>query len=591
MIHWRKIFLLLAVLLGLGGYFYFYELRGKEAQKAREEAAKKLFSLKREEIQEIRLRTEKQGITCRKTGGRWELVSPVKAPADPAEIESLLSSLTDLTSERTVEEKPKDLAAYGLQPPQGEVVLKGSRGEQVLRVGSQSPLDSFFYVQKRGNPGVLLASSALQDSLNKGSFDLRDKTVVALSPKEVQKVELAREGLSLTCQRRAGDRWDLVAPLRYRADGEKIQDALEKLRALRVKQFVDEQPQDLARYGLDAPQGRLVLWKEDAKGKSTSQVLRWARQPEGTLYAQRQGAPQVFALDEDFLKALPATVDDWRDPHPFQVAAEEKVERLELGYPEERVVCAREKEDRWRLQSPIQAAASPPEVEALLGKLRALKVQRFVTDTPARLADFGLERPARYVRVWQKGQTLPQTLWLGQEIPEGVYGRIEPGSTVFLLASPEVGALSKRAIDLRDRSFLSFEPSEIGKVALQYPTTRLLLEREGKEAWRLVEPQKQKARHTRVLDLLWEINGLRFKEILTEKGGQESQYGLDRPGITITLWKSSGALVDTLLLGAKDPSKGLVYAKTGSKATVYAVEDKFLIRLPKAAADVAEEKK
>lgn len=591
MIHWRKIFLLASILLALGGYFYFYELRGKEARKAKEETAKKLFSMKKEEVQELRLQKGSQVIVCRKVTGRWELLSPVKAPADSAAVEGLLSSLTDLTAERTVEEKPKDLAAYGLQTPQGEVGLKGSRGEQSLRVGGQSPLDSFLYVQKRGSESVLLTPSALQDSLNKEVYDLRDKTVLAFSPQEVRKMEVTRDALSLSCQRATGDQWELLAPIRYRADGEKIREVLQKVKELKVKQFVEDRPQDLTPYGLNVPRGRLVLWKED-RGKPTSLILLWGKQEGGRIYAQRQGDPQVFALEEDLLKALPATADDWRDPRPFHVTSQEKVEKLELGYPDERVVCAREKEGRWQIQSPVQAAASSPEVEALLVKIKELKAKRFVTDTPSSLAAFGLEKSSRYCRVWQKGQATPQTLWLGQEVPneEGVYGRMEPGSAVFLLASKEVGELSKRSMDLRDRSLFSFEPSEIGKVALQYPSVKLLLERKGEE-WRLLEPQKKKARHTKALDLLWEINGLNFKEILTEKGGQESRYGLDRPQLTITLWKTNGALFDTLLLGTKDPAKGLVYAKTGSKATVYAVEDVFWNKLPKTAAEVAEEKK
>ncbi|MBI1987268.1 MAG: DUF4340 domain-containing protein [Nitrospinae bacterium] len=598
MIHWRKILLLVSILLALGSYLYFYELRGKESRRAKEEAAKKLFSLKKEEVQEVHLQKGSRVIVCRKVSGRWQLVSPLKAPADSGAIEGLLSSLTDLTTERTVEEKPKDLNPYGLQIPQGEVRLKGSRGEQALRVGGQSPLDSFLYVQKRGSSSVLLTSSSLQDSLNKEVYDLRDKTVLAFSPQEVRKVEVIRDALNLSCRRTTGDQWELLTPIRYRADGEKIREALQKLKELKVKQFVEDRSQDLTPYGLNTPQGRLILWKED-RGKPTSQILLWSKQEGGQIYAQHQGegtpsgaGAQVLALDEDLLKALPATADDWRDPRPFQVTSEEKVEKLELGYPDERVICAREKGARWRLQSPVQAAASAPEVEALLGKLKELKVKRFVTDSPSSLAAFGLEKPGRYCRVWQKGQATPQTLWLGQEVPneEGVYGRMEPASTVFLLASKEVGELTKRGVDLRDRSLLSFDPSEIGKVALQYPKFALLLERKGEE-WSLVEPQKKKARPTKAIDLLWEINGLKFQEILTEKGGQESHYGLDRPQLTITLWKTNGALFDTLLLGTKDPAKGLVYAKTGSKATVYAVEDVFLNKLPKTAAEVAEEKK
>ena len=593
---WRKILLLGMILATLRSYVYFYELKHKEAQKKAEEKAKKVFSLETAQVEMFSLKREGQVIACRKEREKWQLNAPLQAPADAETIDDLLFSLTQLDTERVVDENPQDLSFYGLKEPQIEVTLQGKgNGEnegvsQTLLVGQSNPTNSFLYAQRKGDPRIILIALNLSNDLDKSVYDLRDKTVIAFQTEDIQQLELSRNSWAVICQRSSTSQWRLLAPVQYRADKERVQKIMSEAKNLKVKEFIAEEVQDFSPYGLDSPAHRLSFWTKPEKEPTQVLLLSTHKKEGGGIYARRQEGDNVFTIEERFLEVLPASADGLRDPHPFRIKADEKVEKLELRYPEESVLCAKDKEERWQLQEPVQASADQIEVEALLERFQSLEVKKFVADSPADLKAFGLEQPQRQFRIWQQGQVDPQALILGGEAldDKGVYARMKGQQAVFLLSSSQVEGLSKRADDLRDRALLSFNTDEVGKLSIRYPSKGFTLERK-EEAWKLTAPVQAKAKYVKVLDLLWEVSGLKYQAIAAEKSSDGRRYGLDKPQLTITLWKANGDDLGALLLGTKIPEKNAVFAKTQSSATIYLIEERFLEKIPKETMEIVEE--
>jgi hypothetical protein len=120
------------VLLALGAFYYFYEIRG---EKSRREAARQkdlLFHLKAEDVSGFAIKRAGETITAAYRDGRWYLTEPLAVPGDEQKIRELIQSVADLHHLRVIDEHPQTLEPFGLTTPVLEV--------QVHRKAPATPL-------------------------------------------------------------------------------------------------------------------------------------------------------------------------------------------------------------------------------------------------------------------------------------------------------------------------------------------------------------------------------------------------------------------------------------------------------------------
>ena len=127
------------VLAGLAGYIYFLGDSSTSTETTKEKAFGTVAS---DLIEEVRIAlNEEKPARATKTGDAWKLVEPAAADADATELSSITSSLATLDIERVVDEKPSDLAQYGLAPARIDVSfkMKGQAAEKRILLGDKTP--------------------------------------------------------------------------------------------------------------------------------------------------------------------------------------------------------------------------------------------------------------------------------------------------------------------------------------------------------------------------------------------------------------------------------------------------------------------
>jgi hypothetical protein len=110
--------------------------------------------------------------------GAWQLLEPPEGPADASEVESFLSTLTNLRVQTSLEAAP-DLSVFGLAAPAYRLSVETAGGETLtVLVGDQTPTASGYYVRVDGN---------LPQVVNKFSLDsfLR----ILAEPPELEEIE------------------------------------------------------------------------------------------------------------------------------------------------------------------------------------------------------------------------------------------------------------------------------------------------------------------------------------------------------------------------------------------------------------------
>jgi len=198
----RSTIALVVVLAGLGAYVYFVTWKlpegGADASATKKE---KVFAgLDAAKIEEVKVSTAAgESTTAKKEAGGWQLTAPLAAKADESELSSITSALTSADMVRVVDENPTDLNAYGLLTPRIEVDFKatGDKDYKKLLVGEKTPTGADMYARRNDEKKVFLIPAMHETSLNRTTFDLRDKVLLKVDREKLDGIEVTAGGKTL----------------------------------------------------------------------------------------------------------------------------------------------------------------------------------------------------------------------------------------------------------------------------------------------------------------------------------------------------------------------------------------------------------
>src|ERR1051326_3073745 len=193
----RGLLAAVVVLAALGGAAWWSEKREKaNAGKPPADAPPKILSIPDTDFQQIQL-AKKSGDTTllKKADGKWQIVTPKPLATDQDSVNSLVSSLSSLSSDRLIEDKAADLSSYGLNTPTEKVTItrKGGKVETLL-VGDDTPTGAGVFAKLENDPRVFTIASYVKSSLDKTSKDLRDKRLLTFRSEKLTRVDLTSKG-------------------------------------------------------------------------------------------------------------------------------------------------------------------------------------------------------------------------------------------------------------------------------------------------------------------------------------------------------------------------------------------------------------
>jgi hypothetical protein len=382
----RNTLILLVLAAGLGSYIYFVESKREPASSSDEPAAThaKVFTVDAAKIEEVAVKgSAGQETTLKKSNNAWQLVTPVQAGADEAESSGLATSLASLEEQRVIEEKPKDLAVYGLEKPRIEVAFKaaGDKDYRRLQIGDKTATGGELYAKLADKPKVFLVASHLESTFDKTTFQLREKTILKFDREKVDAIAVDRDKVAVQLAKQ-GDNWMVKQPWSARADFGAVESLLSRLTSGQMKAIVSQEATLLKEYGLDAPATRVTL----GAGSATAGLLLGKATPEGDVYAKDVSRPIVFAVEKALADDLAKTPADYRMKDVFGFRAYTGT-RLEVTRGGTTVAFEKKKGpekdaiEKWTMVQPAKTVADT-KIEDVASKVAALRADSFVDALP-----------------------------------------------------------------------------------------------------------------------------------------------------------------------------------------------------------------
>jgi Domain of unknown function (DUF4340) len=237
----------------------------------------------------------------------------------------------------------------------------------------------------------------------------------------------------------------------------------------------------------------------------------------------------------------------------FDRAKVQSITLAPAGAEEVRLV---KEKDGWRMKTPADVAADGAQVDSLLSSLDTLQAEEVVTENPAALAEYGLDKPKNTVSVALEGTKAPLVLAIGAKTPDGgaLYAKTPDRPRVFTIASHLEGSLDKKPFDLRDREILHVKRDAVRSLDVSGPEGSYALSRTEGGDWALTQPVATQAGRWSVDALLGSLESLRMDSVADESPKDLKPFGLDKPVRTVTLGLSDGTR-KTLEIGAATADK------------------------------------
>jgi hypothetical protein len=174
----RTTLILIFLALGLGGFVYFYEIRGETQREEVKAQQQQIFSFTEEDIQSLSIKTKDITLNLQRNAEtnnpKWLLTSPTSEPANDAIVAYLTDLLAKGISDRTLSASVNQRADFGLDQPQAtiNINLKDQKTHQLI-LGNPDFNRRFLYaqtdsaVQPNGNMDVLLVSVDFENAVNR----------------------------------------------------------------------------------------------------------------------------------------------------------------------------------------------------------------------------------------------------------------------------------------------------------------------------------------------------------------------------------------------------------------------------------------
>jgi len=411
---------------------------------------KTVFAFDRKSVTAVDLDLDGSRMTLEaQEGGKWKIAKPGPYPADADVVADALDKLAGAKVKEFLGE-PKPLTPYGLDKPSSVTIWLGKdkdRTSKTLLFGKVDKAKKGVYVERQGEPEVLMTADEVWDKLPRTVAAARDKVVFTYAYDKVSRVELDHARGKVTLER-DGITWKITAPEALAADTGVVNGLLWRLRDLRASGFLDESASGIARY-LAKPAVTVRVWEEGAKEPRTFLLTLSKDLKAGqTGVAATAGQGPVVMVESKAVTDLEKTATDLRDRTVVASFDMKEVKRVRVVAGDKRLVVEKRGEDSWRVVEGGKGAAKELKVTGLLLALRALRWKDIAAPDASQGQKFGLDKPEVEVTVLKGDGTEMAKLVIGRSEDKAAYVQSKSVPGVYVVDPTTLDEIRKAPTDI-----------------------------------------------------------------------------------------------------------------------------------------------
>ncbi len=281
---------------------------------------KRILDFDQDAVRRIAVSWPGARIDVERSDAGWQMVEPVRVPADQDTVEALLSSLSFLRAVAFVD-KPGSEEEMGFAPPQFAVELDLSDAAE----GSDPKIARFEVggVDEGGSQrfargaeeSLYLISGQSFDDFSRRVVEYRDRRLAAFAAGDARRVEMrfhsaSGEAIAVSATREDGGWVSNAEPIQP----EQLDALVDVLSSLRADDIIAEDlgPAELQAMGLDPARAVLQIYADGDPAERLAEIQLGVAFA-GGVTARTPDRETIFLIDTALADALPTDLEDYRE--------------------------------------------------------------------------------------------------------------------------------------------------------------------------------------------------------------------------------------------------------------------------------------
>lgn len=304
----------IVLVLLIGVYLIMRVVMPDEEQNAEsEEHTETAFEADAADISTLKIQSGENTYTFIHAEDTWKYADDENFPLSESQFLNIVSSVTSISSTRTLE-NADNLGDYGLENPEIQVVVTDKDGQETeLKFGNDNDSVSGCYMSKSDSDTIYLVDSSVKTAFQFEITDLAEKEEIpSITASTIQKVEINKDGSTqtLAVDETAETGWSYKSSdgSTIAADSSKTGEYMNAYSALSWNDFVTYHTDNLAEYGLDNPTIITVNYQvtetEEVTVDKQAVFLVGKQDAEGNYYAKMQDSKYVYTLSAETAESM-----------------------------------------------------------------------------------------------------------------------------------------------------------------------------------------------------------------------------------------------------------------------------------------------
>lgn len=557
-------------------YIAAVDLADRLAQSAGDLRDMTVLDVQADKIERVKI-TGPESIELIRREGKWQLASPVAAPADDEAARKVVDALAQLTATAFVADEPGDLGPFGLATPRvlaelhmaperpattatSEPNQPPARPGKVYRLALGKKIDDEVYARLADSPSVFRVRQSLFDSLQPKPVSLRARTILDINADAVTGVDIDGQAGKAGLVKVEGE-WRMAMPRSGPASKDAMDRLLTDAAALKAESFRDD-TDNLALYGLDKPRAE-VTFRMAGTGASATLLVGKASPSGEMTFVKSAGADSVAVVKTGDLSAILSEPATYWDETILELPADTRVASMELRRTDDTYSLVHDANGQWRLTAPLTSKANEDQINKILDSLESLRAEKvvFVGET----VPVAYAKSEDVMQVVLTTTTPPDKAAATAPATAPATGPVtDPNAPVVQTRTLTVTKIGLHSYawqggarptvvgqfpltlyndlsgELRGRGFWSINPAGIQQVRILTESDTLELKRDG-SSWTYTKDPYVKLDAEKVKAFLDECAKIEADKFVTNRKPKDlKQYGLDKPWLVLELTDEAG---------------------------------------------------
>jgi uncharacterized protein DUF4340 len=265
-----------------------------------------ILHLDGQQISSFNLKNSSGELALSKDKDQWKFAAPAGALAGQDAVNSLFQAVATARMVSVENEKPDNLARYGLSSPAITFTVSDSKGtESTLAVGKKDGIT--YFARDTSRPMIFRVDEGVYKSLSEKFGDLRDKRVLHADLSGIQRIQIenAAGSVAMGLKQDNSGEWTFESPANLKgkpASGWKV---LDPIGSLRAEEVLDHPAANLLAQ-LSSPAVRVILTGKDGK----ELTLRISKPSGESVYAQASDSTSLYKLTKQNFDELNLSAAD-----------------------------------------------------------------------------------------------------------------------------------------------------------------------------------------------------------------------------------------------------------------------------------------